>query len=83
MIMIAIANNRAKSHHVAILIGLTALVASCVLTGCSGKGNSDAKTPQQIQDFKGHPPTPDQLRAAMNRTRPNPVVAGKPPAATP
>lgn len=64
--------------------GLACLVALCGLTGCSGKGGSDAKTPQEIQDFRGHQPTSEQLEAAMARTRPQPAPApGQPATAKP
>jgi hypothetical protein len=66
-----------KTTSAKICLSLACLTALSSVAGCSSKSASDAKTSQEIQDFKGHQPTPEQLQAAMARTRPNPPAPVK------
>ena len=41
------------------------LAALSISAGCGNKGASETKSPQEVNAFKGHQPTPEQLQAAM------------------
>jgi hypothetical protein len=55
-----------------VCLGMLCVAALWGMAGCGDKSNSEAKTAQQTQDFKGHQPTPEQLQAAMSKMAPHP-----------
>jgi len=59
-------------------VSLLCLAMACGLAGCGNKGASDTKTPQEVNAFKGHQPTPEQLQAAMPHVAPMPAQAPAP-----
>jgi hypothetical protein len=62
----------------AVCLCLLCVAALGCASGCGDKAASDAKTAQQTQDFKGHQPTPEQLRAAMSKMAPQTPAPGPP-----